>query len=320
MRKKRKYTSIEEQIDILKARGLTITDEQNSKRYLLTNNYYNIINGYSKYFQNKPNVFIPGSTFDEVSRLYFYDKEIKQILLNAIFSAEHHLKSVLAHRFAEKSPNKRYAYLDVGCYQENSILEIIYTISKISSVIKKNKRYAGNSIRYYVDTYDDVPIWVIVDYLDFGNIHSMISSLPLSIQNNIAKDMSVFLNENISLRNFLLPPEILNSFIENIRETRNVCAYGNRLIGFKTRASAKYFSPLHSSSGMSESAEKTSVYAVIISLKCFLSKTAYSVLYNSFRKRTKTLANHLHSINIDSISGLLGFPPGWQSEPPILQD
>lgn len=319
MREKRKYTSIDEQIQILKSRGLTIPDEQRSHRYLLTNNYYNIINGYSKYFQSTPDVFIPQATFDEVCQLYFYDKEAKQIFLNSILSAEHHLKSVLAHRFAEAYPDKRYGYLDVGCYQDESILDIVYTISKISHVIKKNKKFKENSIRYYVDNYDDVPIWVIVDYLDFGDIQSMIRSLPLMIQNNIAKDMSGFLNENLNVQSTHLSPEVLNSFIGNIRETRNVCAHGNRLLDFKCRASAKYFPDLHDKFGIREESEKKSVYDVFISLQCFLSRTEYCVLYNSLRKRTRTLANHLQSLSINDISAHLGLPANWQDGPSLVQ-
>ncbi|MEE6717016.1 Abi family protein [Schleiferilactobacillus harbinensis] len=319
MRAKRKYTSIDEQIQLLKSRGLIISDEQRSHRYLLTNNYYNIINGYSKYFQNKPDVFIPLATFDEVSRLYFYDKEIKQIFLNSILSAEHHLKSVLAHRFAEAYPNKRYGYLDVGCYQDKSILNIAYTISRISNVIKESKKYKENSVSYYVDNYDDVPIWVIVDHLDFGDIQSMVRALPISIQNNIAKDMSGFLGENLNVQNVYLPPEVLNSFIGNIRETRNVCAHGNRLLDFKCRASAKYFPDLHDKFCFSEGSERRSVYDVFISLQCFLSRTEYYVLYNSLRKRTRTLANHLCSISINDISVHLGFPTDWQNGPTLIQ-
>lgn len=46
----KEFKTIDEQIQILKSRNLTIPDEQRAKDYLLSNNYYNIINGYSKPF------------------------------------------------------------------------------------------------------------------------------------------------------------------------------------------------------------------------------------------------------------------------------
>ncbi|MCI1283647.1 MAG: Abi family protein [Lacticaseibacillus songhuajiangensis] len=319
MSKKREFKTIEEQLQLLEKRGLTINDKARSQRYLLTNNYYNIVNGYSKYFQEAADKFIPGADFDEISHLYFYDKEIKEILLNGILSAEHHLKSSLAYRFAEEYPNKRYAYLDVGCYREDVILEVVYTISKISRLIKQNKKYKGNSINYYVKQYDDVPIWVLVDYLDFGDTQSLISCLPVKIQNKIARDMTGFLNENLQTEGLVLPPETLISFIKNVHETRNVCAHGNRLLGFRARASEKYYPPLHSKYGIGEKAEKKSVYTTLLSMKCFLSRTEYCILYNSFRKRTKALGNKLHSIGVNDVSKLLGFPNDWQNNPPLEQ-
>lgn len=317
MIERREFKSLEEQLQILKERGLTINDDAIASRYLLTNNYYNIINGYSKYFQTTHDKFISGANFDEVSRLYFFDKEIKQIMLNAILSAEHHLKSALAYRFAEAYPNRRYAYLNVECYKESSILDIVYTISKISRLIKKNNRYKESSIHHYIANYDDIPIWVLVDYLEFGDIQSMIFALPKSIQNKIAKDMAEFLMNNLGTDELTLPPETLNSYIKNIHEARNVCAHGNRLLDFQARGTDVYFEPLHKKYGISEDDKRQSAYTVMLSLQCFITPIEYSILYNSIRKRTKSLATKLHSISIDNISQHLGFPIGWQTEPAI---
>ncbi|WP_306293942.1 Abi family protein [Lactobacillus delbrueckii] len=92
---KKEFKSIDQQIDLLQERGLTINDVERAKKYLLSNNYYNIINGYSKPFLESENLYIKNASFDEVSRLYFFDKELKQVLFNSILDAEHHLKSII---------------------------------------------------------------------------------------------------------------------------------------------------------------------------------------------------------------------------------
>ncbi|HFX4005585.1 TPA: Abi family protein, partial [Streptococcus pyogenes] len=46
----KEFKSITEQIQILRDRGLTIENQEKAELYLLTNNYYNIINGYGKFF------------------------------------------------------------------------------------------------------------------------------------------------------------------------------------------------------------------------------------------------------------------------------
>ena len=44
------FKTLDEQISILKSRGLIIPDEEAAKLSLLCNNYYNVINYYSKLY------------------------------------------------------------------------------------------------------------------------------------------------------------------------------------------------------------------------------------------------------------------------------
>ena len=136
------FKTIEEQIATLKSRGLSITDESKAAKYLLSNNYYNIINGYSKFFQHPgTDIYIDGVTFDEVSSLYTFDKDVKRAILQAILEAEHHIKSITAHRFAEAYPSQKYAYLNTNSYADNKILDVGFIVSKLSKIINTNKLY-----------------------------------------------------------------------------------------------------------------------------------------------------------------------------------
>lgn len=76
------FRNTHQQLEILHKRGLTIPKYQDARQYLLTNNYYNIINGYSKYFYQTPNKYHPGITFDEISYAYVFDREIKYTLFS----------------------------------------------------------------------------------------------------------------------------------------------------------------------------------------------------------------------------------------------
>lgn len=98
----KEFKTIDEQIEILKDRGLIFNDTKMVRRYLLTNNYYNIIKCQGKYFQVRADTFIKGTKFDEVRNLYFFDKQLKHTFFNSILNVEHHLKSIFAHQFSEK--------------------------------------------------------------------------------------------------------------------------------------------------------------------------------------------------------------------------
>lgn len=316
----KEFKTIDEQINLLKSRGMIIPDEKKAKKYLLTNNYYNIINGYSKPFLKEKEQYLPGATFDEVSRLYFFDKELKQTLFNYILDAEHHLKSIFAYRFAETHEENPEAYLDIRAYDHQKSLSVAYIISKINRIISKNSHYQNNSINYYLHNYHFVPIWVLVDYLDFGDLSTLINVVPRGLQNKIANDLTNFIVDNNCDFQDRFDPKVMVSFIKNIHETRNICAHNNRLIYFRCRSDSKYFEYLHGKYNFIPDDDRSTVYSTFISLQCFISQTEYAKLNNTIRKRAKTLENHLISIDINSILNLLGFPNDWHLRPIIEQN
>lgn len=276
------FKTLDEQIQLLRNRNLIINDEDYAKKYLLSNNYYNIINGYSKFFPMDGENYTEGTTFEEVARLYLFDKELKQAFFKAIIDAESHLKSIFAYRFAESFPNKSYAYLNIECYSQEKTLSVISTISRISQIINRQQKFPESSIYHYLQNHNEVPIWVLVNYLDFGELRNMVTSLNVRLQNKIAKDLCDFIKQNLS-NVTTFPPEVMISFVENINEVRNVCAHNNRLIGFNCRRDSKYWRILHENYQINSDDERRNVYSVFVSMQCFLSKIEYSALHNKIR-------------------------------------
>ena len=62
--KTKEFKTLDEQIEILKSRGLVINDIDKTKELLLRENYF-FINGYRHIFMknHKDSLFIPGTTF-----------------------------------------------------------------------------------------------------------------------------------------------------------------------------------------------------------------------------------------------------------------
>lgn len=306
------FKTIHEQLFILHKRGLIVRDYKHSKNYLLSNNYYSIINGYSKYFFKSTNVYLPGATFDEISSAYFFDKEIKYTFFKAILESEKHIKSILAYVFSEANHEKAYFYLDRRSYDTSrGMREINFVIRQMVKVLDKHKfKKNGNAISHYFKDHQDVPFWVLCDYLTFGDIVAIIRNLPISIQDKIAKKFYSFISSHQKIKtNFT--PSIMLSFIENIAEVRNICAHDNRLYNFKCRNSLKYYKDLHQRYKISSSVSKSTTYHVFIALQCFLSKTEYAKLHNTLLARFKAFNNKLHVIDINVFLNSLGFPDNW---------
>ena len=311
------FKDLEEQLDVLKDRGLAITNRERTLKYLLSNNYYNIINGYSKFFQiTDSNNYIEGVTFDEVASLYTFDKDIKRAILQSILEAEHHIKSITAHRFAEAYQNQQYAYLNTKNYDNDKILDVGYIISRLSKIVNHNKNKRGTSINHYYTNHKDVPIWVLTDYLEFGDTRNIIKNLPTSLQNKIAKDLVSFLKTNNPDFTGVFPPETMISFLKNINQTRNVCAHNNRLLNYNCTANSVYFAPIHDDFNLQDDDSRKSVYSTVVSLQCFISGEEFDRLWNTLRKKVRKLENKLKSVDINIINATLGFPNNWHRNEP----
>ena len=79
----KKFKNLEEQIEILKYKGMTITDEEYAKKILLRENYF-FLSGYRYPLMRSmtDKHFLPGVTFEELYSLFLFDREIRNIFFN----------------------------------------------------------------------------------------------------------------------------------------------------------------------------------------------------------------------------------------------
>ena len=82
----KKATTIDEQIERLKQRGMSIGNEDTARETLLDLGYYRLgfywfpmEKSYPKK-DNRSHLFKPGTTFDKSVRLYRFDKELRHLL------------------------------------------------------------------------------------------------------------------------------------------------------------------------------------------------------------------------------------------------
>ena len=98
------FKTIDEQISILSSRGLK-TD--GGTRYILEREgYYPVINGYKDFFLDSEatgkcgdDVYLDGVEFNDVYRLFSFDRDLRTIFMRYFAMAEAALKTVCAERF-----------------------------------------------------------------------------------------------------------------------------------------------------------------------------------------------------------------------------
>ena len=97
------FKTYKEQRDLLQSRGLIIKHPRSFNNIMQRDDYYNIINGYKKYFiaTTSPETYIPETTFEQLYALYTFDQEIRSLFMNVLLKIEKHLKSLIAYHFSE---------------------------------------------------------------------------------------------------------------------------------------------------------------------------------------------------------------------------
>ena len=108
---KKVFRSLEEQIEILKSKGLIIEDEIKTKEILFRENYF-FISGYRHLFMKsyKDREFIKGTTFDELYAVFLFDRKLRNIMFQYILVVENNIKSIISYQLSKKYGIHEFVY------------------------------------------------------------------------------------------------------------------------------------------------------------------------------------------------------------------
>jgi abortive infection bacteriophage resistance protein len=108
----KKALTIEEQITLLESRGLVFTNKKTAKEHLERNSYYRLSGYMIPFYNRETETFITGTEFKTISELYYFDGDLKLLLMEALELIEVDFKTKLinelsvkygSHRFTNKS-------------------------------------------------------------------------------------------------------------------------------------------------------------------------------------------------------------------------
>lgn len=298
---------------------MTIKDSALVKRYLLTNNYYNVINLYGKFFleSSPPEKYRFGTDFNEISAVHLYEKEVRSTLLKYILIIEGNLRALVSHTFSKHHPNK-YDYLNTQHFDQDNLFEVTTNLSRIVKYLSHHSENKNSAAAHYMKNHGCVPLWVIVNVFDFGTIENFYKHMLPSERNEVARFYSEMYFENYTER-VHIDPDTLSSFLANIRELRNVLAHDNKLIRFSCRKSCVYFPAIHDQYKISANSARQDVFNIFLIMKVFLSAKDYSILYNTLLKRSSSLHKKLKTIPVAEVYKAYGFPVDWDNYPHLDQ-
>jgi abortive infection bacteriophage resistance protein len=298
MSKPKDAKTYQEQLDLLKARGLVVADEPAALHCLEHHNYYRL-SPYRFPFTRPGNrdAFQPGTTFEQLWALYTFDRQLRHLVIEACKSVEISLRSRWAYEVGHRLGP--LGYLENAHF--STPLVHARTLAKLHDEMERSKE---DFIKHHRGTLlmPWPPAWVIVEIASFGNISTLLSQLRQSaIRQAIATP-------------FGMDEQTFCSLMHHLSVLRNTAAHHsrlwNRLFVFKFKLPRKkpphlranfYEDPLLPKQ---EGKIHNTLIILIHLLRCIDPSTDWP-------QRLTRLLRTLHADLIPE----MGFPPDWQTRP-----
>ena len=300
------FKNLDEQIVLLKNKGLVIDDEVYAKEVLLRENYF-FLSGYRHLFlkDDGSRKFIYGTNFRELYGLFNFDRQLRNILFKNILIVENNLKSILSHVVSKNHGFKEQNYLNAEIFVKDNSKS-----RQINDLIRKMKRQINvngkqhQATSHYISNYGYIPLWVVVKVLSFGIVSELYSILVRDDQQEIA---DIY---NVSIRELTMYLPILANY-------RNVCAHEDMCFNNRTHRNIDE-TRYHDILNIPKNNENEYVYglndlfAIIIIMKSLLKNDDFIMMMNEISYEIDILDGKLEVIEIEKVLDAMGLPINYK--------
>lgn len=299
------FKTLEEQIEILRSKGLLIQDEEKAKQILFRENYF-FISGYRHLFMenSKQNKFIKGTTFEELYATFLFDRYIRNIMFKYILIIENNIKSIISYHLSKKYGFKEKEYLNPKNFTQDSmkVRQVHDVLNKMKRQIRVNGRQ-HTATMHYIDNYGYIPLWILVKVLSLG----ILSELYLILQPEDQENVASFYHLNAEVLSIYLP--ILANF-------RNLCAHEDILYDHRTQRKipdGKYHYQLNIEKIDDEFCYgKNDLFALLIIMKETLTDDEFRNLAYEIGYEIDVLDGKIDVVPLNVILNKMGFPDNWR--------
>lgn len=300
------FKTLDEQIQILKSKNLEIDDFEYAKDVILRENYFFLM-GYRHLFLNPDNLrnFKDGANFRELYSLFYFDRQLRNIMFKNILIIENNCKSIFSYILSQKYGYKETDYLRVSNYNQSP--EKIRQVNDLLKKMKRQIRVNGGqheATKHYINNYGYIPLWVVVKVLSFGITSELYTIMKISDQKEIAKEFGID-NEQLSV------------FLPILSNYRNLCAHEDILFEHRTQKlipDNNYHELLNIPRINDEYIYgKGDLFSVVIIFKYMLSKDDFRLFINEVSYEIDMLSGKLTSISINGVLDRMGFPTNYKA-------
>jgi abortive infection bacteriophage resistance protein len=251
-----------------------------------------------------------GVGFEHVDALWRWDRKLRLLCLDAIETIEIGVRSRLAYVLGSRDPFghvhreslEAASCADRRAGQSAGLDAFDEWLAKYESL--KHEARNEDFVEHHKRKYgEDMPIWIAVEFFNFGALSRLFRLLDKRDQNTIAKEVGVS------------GGPLLAAWLQDVNYVRNVCAHHSRLWNRRPTYKPRKFNPTQVGADLVHAARMEPRDKVYVHLAVL----AYLVR-NIDRRQNWPLGLRTHLKKFPEVPGLspegdMGFPSGWADLP-----
>jgi abortive infection bacteriophage resistance protein len=226
------YLTVPDQVGLLRARGMFISDQAKAEVCLHRIGYYRL-SGYAYPFRHREIIrdfegktierthenFRSGTEFTQVMDLYVFDKKLRLLMLDAIERVEIGLRVEIALLLGVRGPFAHLDSVNFNRYFSTSdgltpSPHVTFLAKLDDAFLRSREEFAEHFRKKYEAK---LPIWMSIELWDFGTLSAILSGMQ-------AADLTALGALYQLPRRGFLP-----SWAQSINFVRNICAHHGRL-------------------------------------------------------------------------------------------
>lgn len=284
--------TFDQQIAILKSRGLCFNDEARAKQLLQNISYYRMSGYWYPLLLDKQNhIFKVGATFEQAFSIYKFDAKLRTLILSEISKIEVAVRTQIAYIMSHNHGGLWFT--DSSLFKDSA--RHAKTLSKID---EEYSRSDEDFVTAFKTKYSDhfPPSWMTLEITSLGTLSLLYSNLK---DGQCKRDIAKY---------FGVADTVMVSWLHAITYIRNICAhhsrFWNKILGIRPTVPRRTRNPFVQ---IPASTNRKAYFSlcIITYLLDIINPN------NSFRDKLRDLFIEYPNIDVSA----MGFPRNWQNEP-----
>lgn len=226
----RKAITLDEQVELLRSRGMTISDELKAKEILFDVGYFRMGFYWFPFEQTYPNkhnrthLFKEGSNFDDAVKLYYFDFKLRNVLLKPLSRIEIAFRTKVAYIISNCYNDSPTWFVDTAIVAKHQAATFEKNVYK--AILDKVQIISLHHRHHINDKF--APAWKTLEFMTLGEMVHLFRSIK-------NEELKLQIASLFGIKKLVT----FENYLNLIKHLRNTCAHGNVLYDFTPEMSIR---------------------------------------------------------------------------------